>query len=209
MHVAHASRLDPDQVTAFEESLARTIVENPGITQKHAMARVRDIPPERVTEGMRTLASKALARPRVRKRLTEMRTAVKAKADDEIGTNRVGVLRDLLAIKERCMKVVPIFVGTGLRMRMVGERLTDVGGALRALELIGRELGMFVERSEVRTGPLEQLADDELDQVIVDAALQAGIEIRLNCGRNASAPVASATLLRLTEFVGDSLAGSE
>ncbi len=188
VHVAIASRQEPDRVTAFEESLVRTIVENPGITQKHAVARVRGISPERATESMRVLATKALARPRVQKRLGEMRDAVKAKADKEIGTNRVGVLRDLLAIKERCMEIVPIFVGTGLRMRVAGHRMAGAADAIRALELIGRELGMFVERSEVRTGPLEQLADDELDQIIVDAALQAGIEIGLHRGRAASAP---------------------
>lgn len=185
-HIAIASRLDPDRVTAFEESLVRTIVENPGITQKHAVARARGIPPERATESMRVLATKALRRPRVQKRLAEMRAAVKAKADEEIGANRVGVLRDLLAIKERCMDVVPIWAKVGKRGRVIGYCMTDAGSALRALELIGRELGMFVERSEVRTGPLQQLADDELDQIIVDAALQAGIEIGLHRGRAAS-----------------------
>jgi len=199
VHVAIASRLDPDRVTAFEESLVRTIVENPEITYAHAVARLRGIPREKATGSMRVLASRALARPRVQKRLAEMRAAVKAKAEEEIGYGRLDVLRDLLAIKTASMEIVPIFVGTGLRMRVAGERLADAGGALRALELIGRELGMFVERKEVRAGPLEQLADDELDQIIVDAATIASIEIGLHRARNEDAP-ASLIPPRLAAF---------
>lgn len=68
-----------------------------------------------------------------------------------------------------------------------GEFRFDAAGALRALELIGRELGMFVERKEVRSGPFEGVSDDELDTIIFDAALGAGLEIRRALRANASA----------------------
>lgn len=37
--------------------------------------------------------------------------------------------------------------------------------AIKCLELIGKELGMFVERKEVRTGPLESVSDEELTRI--------------------------------------------
>ncbi|MNY22928.1 hypothetical protein D3C86_1565690 [compost metagenome] len=38
------------------------------------------------------------------------------------------------------------------------------------LELIGRHLGMFVERKELRLGELDKKSDAELDQTIAQAA---------------------------------------
>lgn len=174
VHVECASRHDPDRLTAREESLARALVENPGITHKHAWAVARGIPRESATESMRVLAAKALARPRVQMRLAELRAAVHAKATDEIAYGRLDVLRDLLDVKARCMAKESIITKSGARL---GERLVDAAGALRALELIGRELGMFVERKEIRHGPLDDIRDDELDQIILDAAFEAGMQI--------------------------------
>lgn len=50
--------------------------------------------------------------------------------------------------------------------------------ALKALELLGREVGAFIERKEIRTGPLEDAVADELEQlhkaIIAERAGRAG-----------------------------------
>jgi hypothetical protein len=43
-----------------------------------------------------------------------------------------------------------------------GEYRFDSKGANQALGLLGKELGMFVDRKEIRHGPLTEATDDEL-----------------------------------------------
>lgn len=54
----------------------------------------------------------------------------------------------------------------------IGEYKQNLQAANKALELIGKECGMFIDRKEIRTGPLTSLTDQQLDQLI--AALVAG-----------------------------------
>lgn len=50
--------------------------------------------------------------------------------------------------------------------------------ANRALELIGKEIGMFVERKEVgKPGDFSDLSDDELDRALKREAEKLGIEV--------------------------------
>lgn len=65
------------------------------------------------------------------------------------------VLRDLIAVKERCMQATPVVNMKGNQVKdQDGNDLWtfDAKGANRALELIGKHLGMFVERREL-SGP--------------------------------------------------------
>lgn len=41
----------------------------------------------------------------------------------------------------------------------------DRSVANRSLELLGKELGMFVDRKEIRSGPLDEASPDELDRL--------------------------------------------
>lgn len=62
------------------------------------------------------------------------------------------VLRDLLEVKERCLQRAPV---TDMQKRQVQDEAGrdvwafDAKGALRALELLGKHLGMFVDRARV------------------------------------------------------------
>lgn len=57
----------------------------------------------------------------------------------------------------------------------IGEYKANLAGANKALELIGKELGMFVDRKEVRTGPLDNLPPDDAKALIeaIDAIQRA------------------------------------
>lgn len=43
-----------------------------------------------------------------------------------------------------------------------GEYRQNINAANKALELLGKEAGMFIDRKEIRTGPLDTLEHDEL-----------------------------------------------
>lgn len=44
----------------------------------------------------------------------------------------------------------------------IGEYKSNLAAANKALELVGKELGMFIDRKEVRTGALDDLPRDQL-----------------------------------------------
>jgi hypothetical protein len=58
--------------------------------------------------------------------------------------------------------------------------------AIKCLELIGKELGMFVERKEIRVGALDGLSDEELARIA--AELSAAIGFNPGTGRIEAAP---------------------
>lgn len=62
--------------------------------------------------------------------------------------------------------------------RLTGEYRYDGSVANRALELLGKELGMFIDRKEVRTGTLDGATPDELErlreELIAERARRAG-----------------------------------
>lgn len=66
-----------------------------------------------------------------------------ARAIEAVGITKERVLRDLIAVKDRAMQSVEIFDSKG---KPTGEYKFDGSVANRALELIGKELGMFIDR---------------------------------------------------------------
>lgn len=60
----------------------------------------------------------------------------------------------------------------------IGEYKQNINAANKALELLGKELGMFVDRKEVRTGPLDGLAPEalkELDDALTRLGAAGGV----------------------------------
>jgi hypothetical protein len=47
-----------------------------------------------------------------------------------------------------------------------GEYRYDGAVANKALELLGKELGMFISRSEVRTGPLDEIDPNDIARLL-------------------------------------------
>lgn len=71
-------------------------------------------------------------------------------------------------------------------MRVI-EGKQDLGASIRALELLGRERGMFVEHRKVtREGSFGDLSDDELDAQIDAARRSQGIQINVTVNGNAA-----------------------
>lgn len=113
-----------------------------------------------------------------------------AKAAEEAAVDKAWVLNNLREVAERCMQAKPVmsrgkpvFVETpegGLAPAYV----FDSAGANRALELVGKELGMFIDRKEIRTGPLDGLSHAELKEL---QEMLSGIDRRESAGEDPGA----------------------
>lgn len=113
----------------------------------------------------RKIGCEALAKPKIAERIAAAREKVAKKCE----ISQEWVLNNLKEVAERCMEAVPALDRHGDE---TGKWTFQAANANRALELIGKHLGMFVERSEVKMNVegdllgLNALDDDELDKRI-------------------------------------------
>ena len=101
---------------------------------------------------------------------TEAGKALTEHVAKDLALDRLYVMRNLKEVVERCMERELVTDRNGKPVTCVtktGELAAvytfDSKGANRALELIGKEFGMFVDRKEVRHGALADASDEELD----------------------------------------------
>lgn len=104
------------------------------------------------------LGSRALRTPQVQVALAERRMA----AATQFEVDSVWVLCRLRVVVERCLQGVPVRERSG---QETGEWSFNASGATRALELMGKHLGMFSERIDV------QLLRSEVAQVAAELGL--------------------------------------
>jgi hypothetical protein len=122
-------------------------------------------------------ASELMRKPPIIERITELRRLVAsriiekvAEAESEvierIAIDKAWVLGQLVENVETAKQAKPVTID-GIE---VGIYKQNLAAANRALELLGKELGMFVERHEIRTGSIfPDLTDEQLDAAIVAA----------------------------------------
>ncbi len=80
----------------------------------------------------------------------------------EAALDKAWVLKRLSRIVDMGMAAEPVKDAEG---NPVGEYRANLQAANKALELIGKEAGMFIDRKEIRTGELDGLGHDELKQL--------------------------------------------
>jgi len=80
-----------------------------------------------------------LRKPEIRRRLSDLIDL----RSRRVGVNADYVLNTLVEIVERCRQAVPVMVKVGGEWIETGEYQFDSSGANRALELLGRHLGLF------------------------------------------------------------------
>jgi hypothetical protein len=98
-------------------------------------------------------ASRLMSRPEVRERVAELQLAQGRQSE----IKRADLIEMLLADRERA------------------HAHRQIAAAVRAAELIGKIIGMFVDRREIRTSPLDTLDYEELValRAFMEAAKQA------------------------------------
>jgi hypothetical protein len=98
--------------------------------------------------GAAVRASTLLKKPEIKKRIDELRQRLKKKTFASVGVDRAWVLEKLKENAEQALES------------------RDRAAANRALELLGREAGLFVERKQILVGPLEQLDAPRLQRLL-------------------------------------------
>ncbi len=113
-------------------------------------------------------ASRLLSDARIQARVKEIQETISAVAIEKTGISKAWVLAKLVENVERAMQAEPVLDSQG---QPTGEYKYNGNVANRALELIGKEHGMFIDRKEVGApGDFSQLPDDELDEFIAAEA---------------------------------------
>lgn len=120
-------------------------------------------------KGARQNASRLMANDGVRDRIDALRRqkeSVHAQATQaviaEAALDKAWVLKRLSRIVDMGMAAEPVRDAEG---NPIGEYRANLQAANKALELIGKEAGMFIDRKEIRTGELDGLPHDELKQL--------------------------------------------
>jgi hypothetical protein len=101
---------------------------------------------------------KLASKPAVQARIAELKAAAEEQSRAKYAVDRDWVLRKLIDNANRSMQAEPVRDADG---NPTGEYRYDGTTANRALELIGKEFGMFVQRHEHRH-TLETLTDEQL-----------------------------------------------
>ena len=117
-------------------------------------------------KGSGQSANRLLKDAKICARIAHLRAAKEAKHEKvaervvkEAGLDKAWVLERLTKIVGMGMAADPVVDNEG---QPIGEYKANLAGANKALELIGKELGMFIERKEVRTGALDDLPRDQM-----------------------------------------------
>lgn len=81
-----------------------------------------------------------------------------AQAHDEV--TRQWVVARLKEVAERCMQAAPVPPARGAAGDAAPQYKFDAGAAIRALNLLGKTIGMFSERDTARAGEHEKTLED-------------------------------------------------
>jgi hypothetical protein len=154
----------PDGLTIQQEAYARARAF--GMSQSEAMS---------VISGGKTkekgTGSHWEKQPEIKNRINTLRHQITERAVEKASVDRAWVLERLKKVAERCLQEEPVMV----RGEPTGEYKFDSAGANRALELLGKELGMFVERKQIDLNPLGHKSDEELMMMAAELAQQIGM----------------------------------
>ena len=127
--------------------------------------------------GAARRAATLAARPAVSARVDELRQAWNGAGAENgrssaTGPGRAWVVARLVETAERALQAVPV---TDRKGEPTGEYTYQGSVALRALELLGRELGMFSDRKEPPEGGVEALSDEDLERRALRLAQALGV----------------------------------
>lgn len=135
----------------------------------------------------RSMALRLLKKPEVQQRLVELRNipAAGARAEEkfvevmtDIAAEKKWVLSSLKTVAKRCMRAEPVLDSMG---QPTGEYTFHASGANRALELLGKEYGLFVDKTDsiLRLESIKDLKDlvslipeSQLDAVFANTRAQ-------------------------------------
>lgn len=107
----------------------------------------------------KSAGSRLANRKAVVTRIAELKERKAVVIANTTGLSKTWVIDNLRAVANRCMQAEPVVDHEG---HPTGEYTFNASGANRALELIGKELGMFVERKDMRITSITELSREQL-----------------------------------------------
>lgn len=148
----------PTLKSAKHERFAQEVASGKKLEEAHGLAGYK---PSRAT------ASKLRQNVNISQRVAELLAEREqihaqgtAKAIERVGLTKEWVITRLKENAERALQAIPVTDSEGAP---TGEYQYQGNVANRALELLGKELGMFIERKEVgQPGDFDRMSDDEL-----------------------------------------------
>jgi hypothetical protein len=126
--------------------------------------------------GAEASASRLLKNAKVAPRVEELRQGIVTSAVERSVITKTFVIEQLLTVVKRCMQEKPVTDPSG---KPTGEYTFQAMAALRGLELLGKETGMFIDRKRLETRKLSDLSTEELESIVQDGIAQYGEEIVL------------------------------
>jgi phage terminase small subunit len=118
--------------------------------------------------GAAGAARRLLQKVAVETRLKDLQTEADRSTLERISLSREWVLEGLKTVAKRCMEPEPVRDSKG---REIGFYTFQAAGANRALELLGKELGMFRDKNTpIWDGRLESLTAEQRDRILHDLA---------------------------------------
>lgn len=121
------------------------------------------------------LASRLMKKSKISARVAELQALVIERLTEKTSIDKAWVMEQLVEIVKMGKAAEPVRDAEGAA---IGEYKTNLAASNKALELIGKEILMFVDRKEVKHSKLEELSDEELDKTIALKAIELGITVQ-------------------------------
>ncbi len=97
--------------------------------------------------------------------ISEYIASKQKKIEKKLELSAEWVLNNLKEIAERCMQAEPVMIRKGNEMVESGEYKFDSSGANKSLELIGKYLKMFTDKTEIEVKSIPQVIIKRGEQV--------------------------------------------
>ena len=115
------------------------------------------------SQGARRNAIALIQSGPVANRIKELRESLDSSAFVRASVTRDWVIEKLKTVATRCLQEEAVLDSEG---KETGEYRFNAGGAVSALKLLGTDLGMFVERSEVKTMDFGRMTRADLERMV-------------------------------------------
>ncbi|MFA6204389.1 MAG: terminase small subunit [Gallionella sp.] len=119
-------------------------------------------------------SSKLLKKTEIAARVAEIAETIANRAIDKSAIDKAWVMKELVEVVKMAKAYEPVISKDGTSS---GEVKQNLAAANAALNLIGKELSMFVDRKEIRTGTIDDMTPDALDKFIERKAKEAGVKL--------------------------------
>ena len=107
--------------------------------------------------------------------ISELSAKVIDKVVADIAIDKAWVISKLVKIVDLGMAIEPVIDQDGSSGEI---KTANLSASNKALELIGKEHGMFVDRKDIKVTAISEMSDEELDAMIAQKAKEAGISLK-------------------------------